>query len=220
MAAEWGGAPAPRQGGSDALEPTAPRQGSSDAPEPTATEPIVVEFELTPEEWVDVAMEHNRTSEIFLKAVRQGRRSFALLVVAIAVLGFLGGYAFFSTAWLFAGLTAVALLPISFRRSQKRQYETFARDGIANGMFGTHRVRLTEEGIWDETDSYKRLTRWHAIDRVVDGPGSFLVYLGRNAFLPIPHSAFRDGATLRAFADRFFERMSANPGLPSPDQEG
>lgn len=188
----------------------ADRGDDSERPDPgPVPAAVVVEFDLTPEEWIEVAVEHNRGSTTYRKAVRDGRRALGLLVAMVAALGFLGGYPVFALAWLFAGGTATVLLPRSYERSVRKQYERFARDGIANGMFGTHRVHLTHEGLLDQTDAYERLTRWHAIERVVDGPGSFLVYMGRNAFLPIPHSAFRDSAELRAFADRFFAGVAA-----------
>lgn len=45
-----------------------------------------------------------------------------------------------------------------------------------------------------------------------------MIYSGPNAFLPIPSSAFRDSATLRAFADRFFGCLSrARTGGPLPN---
>ena len=71
-------------------------------------EPIVVEFELTPEEWVDVAIEHNRQTPLFEKAVRDGQRAFGLLVVVLGLLGFLAGYEMFTWAWFFAGAVAFA----------------------------------------------------------------------------------------------------------------
>jgi len=66
----------------------------------------------------------------------------------------------------------------------------------------------------DATEGYDWLTRWSAIDRVEESEGAFLVYTGPNACLPIPHSAFRDSATLRRFADAFYRlRQSGGHGV-------
>lgn len=168
---------------------------------------VAVEFDLTPEEWVEVALEHNRKSPMYRSAIRNGQRSFGLLVVLMALLGLLNGYGLFAMTFLFMGAGVTVFLPRLLERSHRKQYRKLAREGIQNGMFGTHRIELLDEGVLDDTDAYRKLTRWHAIDRVAEGPGAFLIYLGTDAFLPIPHSAFRDAETLRAFADRFFERV-------------
>lgn len=169
---------------------------------------VGVEFDLTPEEWVDLAVEHNRNSDIVKKATRNGQLSLIGITVILGILALLAGYPAFTLAWLFAGAIGVVLLPRQFERAQRKQYEAIARGGITNGMFGTHRVRLLADGIMDETDAYQRLTRWHAVEKVVDGPGSFMIYFGSDAFLPVPHSAFRDSSQLRAFSERFFALTS------------
>ena len=176
-----------------------------------AEQAVSVEFDLTPEEWVDVAVEHSLGSELFQSALRKGQAAFAGIVGLLAILGFAAGYPALTLVWLFAGAVGTVLLPRSFERAQRKQYTDIAAGGITNGMFGTHRVRLSDDGIVDETDAYVRLTRWHAVDRVVDGPGAFMIYFGSDAFLPVPHSAFRDSATLRAFSEYFFKHLRSAP---------
>lgn len=182
---------------------------------------VSVEYDLTPEEWVDLAVEHNRQSDLVRKATRNAQLALAGITVILGLLALLAGYPAFTLAWLFAGAIGVVLLPRQFERAQKKQYETIARGGITNGMFGTHTVSLLQDGILDETDAYRRLTRWHAVEKVVDGPGSFMIYFGSDAFLPIPHSAFRDSSELRAFSERFFaltagERSDSSLSPSSP----
>ena len=166
--------------------------------------PVSVEYDLTPEEWVDLAVEHNRNADVVKRASREGQLSLAGITTILGGVPVLRGSPAFALLWLFAGAIGVVLLPRQFERAQRKQYEAIARGGITNGMFGTHRVRLLEDGIVDETDAYQRLTRWHAVEKVVDGPGSFMIYFGSDAFLPVPHSAFRDSSELRAFSERFF----------------
>lgn len=167
-------------------------------------EPVAVEFDLTPEEWVDLAVEHNRRSPMVKQAARNGQLALGGITVILGLLSLMAGYPAFTLAWLFGGAIGTVLLPRLFERAQRKQYADIARGGITNGMFGTHRVSLLDDGIMDETGAYQRLTRWHAVEKVVDGPGSFMIYFGSDAFLPIPHSAFRDSDQLRAFSDRFF----------------
>lgn len=190
-----------------------PREGRVAEGPDDAGATVAVEFDLTPEEWVEVALEHNRRSPMYRSAIRSGQRSFGLLVVLLALLGLLNGYGLFAMTFLFVGAGVTVFLPRIFERSHRKQYEKLAREGIQNGMFGTHRIELLDEGVLDDTDAYRKLTRWHAIERVAEGPGAFLIYLGSDAFLPIPHSAFRDAETLRAFADRFFERVGKGQGV-------
>ncbi len=181
--------------------------------------PIEVSFDLTPEEWVEVALEHNMRSPIYLKARKDSTIVFGAIMVLLTVFSWLSGLGLLSLAWLLGGGIVTALMPKLIERSHRKQYQRFAEDGIANGMFGTHRVRLLDEGVLDETDAYQWLTRWHAIDRVADGSDSFMIYTGTNSFLPIPHSAFRDAETLRAFADRFYSLTGdgAKAALPSEE---
>lgn len=177
---------------------------------------VTVEFDLTPEEWVDVAVEHNRQSPVVKKAALNGQLALGGITVILALLALMAGYPTFTLAWLFGGAIGVVLMPRLFERAQRKQYADIARGGITNGMFGTHRVSLLDEGIMDETDAYQRLTRWHAVEKVVDGPGAFMIYFGSDAFLPVPHSAFRDSTQLRAFSERFFALTSGerpDPGL-------
>lgn len=200
------------ESGEERSEGVSSRDGSDDP----GSGGLSVEFHLTPEEWIDVAMEHNRHSEYVRGSVRRGQGTLGVIVLLLCILGFLGGYGWsVLLLWLFMGAVGVALFPKLAERSQRRHYESFARSGIANGMFGAHRVHLRADGLLDETDAYERLTRWHAVDRVEEGPGAFMIYLGRDAFLPIPHSAFRDPETLRAFGDRFFERLETSRALRS-----
>ncbi|MBT8488790.1 MAG: YcxB family protein [Gemmatimonadetes bacterium] len=181
----------------------------------TEADSVPVEFDLTPEEWVDLAVEHNRQSPVVKRATIHGQLALGGITVILGLLALLAGYPMFTLAWLLGGSIGVVLLPRLFERAQRKQYADIARGGITNGMFGTHRVSLLDEGIMDETHAYQRLTRWHAVEKVVDGPGSFMIYFGSDAFLPVPHSAFRASSELRAFSDRFF----ALAGSDGPEQE-
>lgn len=182
--------------------------------EPSVPGPIAVEFELTPEDWVEVSLEHSWRSKQLREARRTIRALVATIFVVLALLGLLNGSTGMAVVSLLVGGVLFAALDPLLRSSQRSQLRRFAVTGIANGMFGRHRVELRPEGMLDATEGYDWLTRWPAIDRVEEGEGAFLVYTGPNALLPIPHSAFRDSATLRSFADAFYQlRQSGEQGV-------
>lgn len=176
---------------------------------------IAVEFELTPEDWIEVQMEHSARSAIFKEGKRRVRVTLAALLVLLALLGYLMGSVTVAVTWLLAGGVLLALLGPLVDRSQRKQLRRFADEGIGMGMFGRHRVELRPEGVLDSTTGYEWLQRWPSIDRVEEGEGAFLLYSGPNRFLPIPHSAFPDSETLRRFADTFYRlRDGAEGQLP------
>lgn len=166
---------------------------------------VRVDFELTPEEWVEVSMQHNEKSPQVQEAMRNVRILFGALIALAALISVLDGAATAAVIWLAAGSVVMAMLGPILRASRRSQIRKYAETGIANGMFGPHRVELRPEGMLDSTEGYEWLTRWSAIERVEEGDGAFLVYTGPNALLPIPHSAFRDAASLRRFGETFFE---------------
>ena len=183
------------------------------APEPLAC----VEFELTPEEWVEVSLQHSLEHPMTRKAMGRVRALFAALMVVLALLTVLGGFGSLALVWILGGGVAFAALGPLLRHSQQTHFRRYAEQGIANGTFGHHRVELREDGFLDATDAYERLTRWPAIERVEQGEHAFLIYMGPNAFMPIPHSAFADSAALRRFSDVFHTLRGAEapPELPS-----
>ena len=164
---------------------------------------VSVEFELTPEEWVEVSVQHSSTSPQVRTAMRNVTILFGALIVLAVLISLLDGAATAAVIWLAAGSIVMAMMNPLLRSSRRRQLRQYAESGIANGMFGPHRVELSPEGMLDSTEGYEWLTRWSAIERVEEGEGAFLVYTGPNALLPIPHSAFRDSASLRSFSDAF-----------------
>ena len=167
-------------------------------------EPVSVDFELTPEEWVEVSLQHSSAQPQVQKAMRNVRVLFTALIALAALISLLDGAAGAALIWLLAGGVVMAFMGPLLRHARRRQVTEYAASGIANGMFGPHRVELRPEGMLDHTKGYEWLTRWSAIERVEEGEGAFLIYTGPNALLPIPHTAFPDSASLRRFSDAFF----------------
>ena len=194
-------------------------------------DPVVVEFELTPEDWVEVSMQHAEKSPQIQEAVKNVRVLFGALIVLAALISLLDGALTGAVIWLLAGLVVMAMMTPALRSGRRRQVKRYAESGIANGMFGPHRVELRPEGMVDRTDGYEWLTYWSAIERVEEGDGSFLIYTGTNAILPIPHTAFPDASALRRFSEAFFAlreadasgRLTGSPRdgiVPEPEPEG
>ncbi len=183
-------------------------------------DPIVaVEFELTPEDWIDVNMQHTTRSAMFKEAKRKVRVTLASLLVLLALLGYVMGSMTVAFTWLIAGGVLVAFLGPLLDRSQRKQLRRFANEGISMGMFGRHRVELRPEGMVDSTVGYEWLARWPSIDRVEEGEGAFFIYSGPNRFLPVPHSAFPDSETLRHFADTFYRLKEGGRATELPSSE-
>ena len=182
---------------------------------------VSVEFELTPEEWIEVSIQHSSQSPQVREATRTVKVLFGALIVLAALISLLDGALTGAVIWLAAGSVVLSMMNPLLRSSRRKQITQYAETGIANGMFGPHRVELGPEGMLDRTEGYEWLTRWSAIERVEEGDGAFLVYTGPNSLLPIPHSAFRDSASLRSFSDAFYalrERAAAEllPAGSSP----
>jgi hypothetical protein len=174
----------------------------------------VAEFELTPEDWEDVNAVHLFESRLHREQLGRVRGASALLFVTLALLTLLLGFG--SGALMFGA--AALIFPVFVgpmqRRAQRQALRKLTAQGIANGTFGHHTVEVRDEGLFHSTHAYESLFRWHAIDRVKEKDGNFLVYIGPNAFLPIPATAFPDSAALRRFADAFYERKAEPPDLP------
>jgi hypothetical protein len=172
--------------------------------------PVAIEFELTPEEWVEVSLQHSSRSPQVIEATRRVRILFGALVLLATLISLLDGALTAAFVWLVVGLVVMAVMAPALRAGRRRQVRRYAQSGIQNGMFGRHRIELRAEGIMDSTEGYDWLAKWSAIERVEEGEGSFLIYTGPNALLPIPHTAFRDPAELRRFSDAFHALREAD----------
>jgi hypothetical protein len=173
-----------------------------------STDSCPADFELTPEDWTAVNAAHFFDSPLYREATRKGRFVGGALFAALAALSFVQGSG--ETALLFAiGVVAFPLVigPLQ-RRAQRTSLRKLGDQGIAHGTFGRHRVEVREAGLFHGTDAYESIIRWHAIDRVVEKAGHFFVYIGPNAFIPIPVTGFPDAEKLRRFADAFYDRIA------------
>jgi hypothetical protein len=181
---------------------------------------VSVEFELTPEDWVEVALEHSARSPLTKVAMRNVTVLFGALIVVAALLSLVSGFASGAVLWLLIGGFVLTLLRPLIRSARKKQFGQFAEGGIANGMFGPHRVELRPEGMRDSTGGYEWLTRWSAIEGVTEGEGAFHIYTGRDSFLPIPYTAFPDSESLRRFSDAFYRFQKTDRTLRDADSPG
>lgn len=172
---------------------------------------VAIEFELTPEEWAEASLAHVVKSPLMKEATRRVQVSFAVIVVCLALIGLLEGSTSLAVTFLLTGLVAMAFMGPALRSGRRRQTLKYARDGIANGTFGHHRIELRPEGMLDRTEGYQWLTYWPSIDRVEEGEGSFAIYTGPNAVVIIPHTAFPDAASLRRFSETFFALREEYP---------
>jgi hypothetical protein len=174
------------------------------------SETVSIEFELTPEDWAEASLAHAKKSPLVREAMRRFQVAFVLIIACLALLGLLEGSTSLAVTFLLAGAVAMALIGPALRSGRRRQTLKYAREGIANGTFGHHRVELRPEGMLNRTEGYEWLTYWSSIERVEEGKGSFAVYTGPNAVVIIPHTAFPDSASLRQFSETFFALREAD----------
>lgn len=173
---------------------------------------MTVEYELTHDEYVDACGHHMAKSPLVQGPVRRMQFLVFLLCVTIGLLQLLAGWPVAAGLMVVAGVVLALGAPAITRRAQRRQLLRTAASGLVNGMFGPHRVTLLPEGIRDETEGYEWLVRWSAIEGVAEAGDVLMIYLGTNAFLPVPITAFPDRATALAFRDRFLELSAAGRG--------
>lgn len=181
----------------------------------------VAEFELTPEDWEEVNAVHLFDSDLNRQLLKKTRVVSFLLFMTLALLSLLLGFATGAILFGATGLVFPSMVKPMHERGQRQALQKLTAQGIANGTFGPHRVEVREEGLFHSTHAYESLFRWHAIEKVKEKSGHFMVYMGPNAFLPIPATAFPDSKSLRGFADAFYERLGKHRELaPGADASG
>jgi hypothetical protein len=210
----------PRRGVRSAPRKGAMIQHASEATTPPRAAVAAVEFELTPEDWEDANLAHLKASRLQKQAIGKTRTLFVALFAMLAAMTLLVGEPLAALMLGFAGIGMSALTRPLHEHNLRRAVRRLGRDGVANGTFGPHRVAVTAEGLVNATPSYEWLVRWAAVEEVRLQDGMFLIYIGPNAFMVIPESAFPDGATTRAFADAFYSHAGGSDSLPGRSEVG
>ena len=166
-------------------------------------EAVSLEFELTPEEWVAAQGAHQDLVHMRRGDVQRLQTIAGTALGVISVAGLFMGLWLTSVIWAAIGFVYLRGIPRQVRKQTRLQLSRTAREGVVQGLFGRHRIELREEGLVDITDGYETVVRWGTIEGVEHTGGLFMIYTGPNSFVPIPDSAFRDSAELRAFSDAF-----------------
>lgn len=176
-------------------------------------EPLAVaEFELTPEEWVEAGVAYLFDHDLHTANRARQRRAFTWMGAAMTVLLLLVG------AVVEAGVTAAVVAALVggtaplYRRLLRRSLTHAARHGVADGLFGPHRLEVRPGFLRDITSGYETRWRWTSVRGVGENDGTFLIQTGPTALLPLPASAFRDSQSLRRFGDAFFAQLSRARG--------
>jgi hypothetical protein len=179
-------------------------------------DPIVLEYELKPEDYADWMTFHSGRSSL-----HRGHRTRALLLLPalwLALTVWAGPsvsafivWALFTTIW-------VALLPPYLRRQTRGNMRKLAQQGLSRGSVGPHRLVVDERGIVEITPYSENRTFWHGIEAVVESPRHILVYLGTHSAVIVPKHAFSSELTIGAFVDGMNElREAADSGSLPPD---
>lgn len=179
------------------------------------TDVVAIEYELRPEDWIQAVAAHAGRSPLYRGALRRQRLLLGVIMALLVVATLLVGWEVGTVVLAGTGVVMIALLPTLARRAQRKHLRRYAREGVANGTFGRHRVTLTDDGIFESTEGHDLLIHWSAVERVEDAGGSLLIYNGPNSFLAVPTSAFPDRAAFERFSRRFFEGLEGAGQLES-----
>ena len=163
------------------------------------TDPIILEYELSPEDYADWMSFHSARS-----AFHRGHRRKALLLVpalwlTLTVLGGLSisglvTWSLFTAVWM-------AVLPPYLRWYTRRSVRRLAEQGLTRGSVGPHRLVVDERGIIETTPFSETRVLWDGIDNVVEGERQVLIYLGPHAAVIVPKHAFPSALAVGAFVE-------------------
>lgn len=173
-------------------------------PDTRTLEAITLEYELTPEEWVAAMGLHHDATHVRRGDVRRLQAIAGGLLGAVAVGAGLLGLWVTAGVWAVISFAYVHNIPSQLKRQARLHLGKTAGEGVIQGLFGTHRIELREEGIADITSGYETVVRWSAVEAVDHQEGLFIIHVGAHAFIPIPDSAFGGPEELRAFSDAFY----------------
>ncbi|NNM31720.1 MAG: YcxB family protein [Gemmatimonadetes bacterium] len=167
-------------------------------------EAITLEYDLTPEEWVAAMGMHHDATHLRRGDVKRLQAIAGGLLGAVAVGACLMGLWVTAGVWAAISFAYVHSIPGQLKRQARLHLGKTAAEGVIEGLFGTHRIELREEGIADLTSGYETLVRWNAVEAVDHAEGLFIIHVGPHALIPIPESAFGGPEELRAFGDAFY----------------
>ena len=167
-------------------------------------EAVTLEYDLTPEEWVAAMGVHQDSLHERRGDVKRLQTITGSVLGVVAVGAWWMGMWFTAGVWAAISLAYVHSIPRQLKRQTRIHLGKTAREGIIDGLFGTHRIELREEGIADITSGYETVIRWGAVEGVDHQDGLFIIHVGPNALIPIPDSAFGGPDELRAFSDAFY----------------
>lgn len=183
-----------------------------------------LEFDLTPEEWIAAMGAHYDSVHATRGDVRRLQTITGAVLGTVAVAGALLGLWLTAAVWAGISLAYINAIPGQLKRQTRLQLSKTANEGVIEGLFGTHRIELREDGIADITDGYETLIRWGSVEGVEHAEGLFIIYTGPHSFIPVPESAFGGSAELRAFSDTFYtlrglDAESAAGSVALPDRQ-
>ncbi len=205
---------------------SAPREHLFPRTPDAVLEATTLEFDLTPEEWIAAMGAHYDSVHAMRGDVRRLQTITGAVLGTVAVTGAFLGLWLTAAVWAAISLAYINAIPGQIKRQTRIQLSKTADEGVIEGLFGTHRIELREEGIADITDGYESLIRWSSVEGVEHADGLFIIYTGPNSFLPVPESAFGGSAELRAFSDTFYtlrglEAEAASGSVaPKDEQQG
>jgi hypothetical protein len=155
---------------------------------------MIVDYELTPSDYIAFSLYHNATLPTVKKSIRLMRWALPALWLTYVLFPVAFGEPLGATHAVVVGLAIlwVALIPPYFRWSIRRNAGRYFQRGLVNGQIGPHRVELTDTGIRDTTPLSDWHMGWAGVERVAEGPDHLFVYVGAHAAHIVPKHALGD----------------------------
>jgi hypothetical protein len=151
-------------------------------------DPLVLEYELTPDDYGAFWSYHFQHSRRLRSSTWKAKLIIPGIWLGILLLGGLGMGEL--VVWLVLTLAWIGGITAYLRWAPPRTVRKAARDTLARGCVGPHRLSIDERGVLDATPFYESRLFWPAIDDVADAPDHVLLYSGECGALMVPKRAF------------------------------
>lgn len=175
---------------------------------------ITVDYELTLEDWHDVAWTLSEPS------LRVPRWTMTALLSGFGIAGAaltLSLAPLLAAAFLLWCLGWAALMHrFAWRRSVRRRVELGFQEYGSLGILGNHRIVIDHRGIRESTSVGEWFQDWRAVGRIDATERFVLVYLPGGLVHVVPRGAFASGDAAEAFVARA-RAWRAQAALPRPE---
>ncbi len=168
---------------------------------------LTISYDVTLADLLAFNLYHSRHSSVMRRQLLMGR-IFYSAIVAILVFGVLYFILLqddedINRGVLIGAASGAALMylmyPWLMRISIKRMVEKMVRDSKNVGMLGSHRLELSPDGVFAESDAGSSRLAWKAIEQIAETEQYAFLYVNAMNAIIVPAAAFADRAAYDAF---------------------